>query len=384
MPRRGFQFGVLAYLTGRHWTLSRHVWAVLGAGLTLGLTGRMALARDTHHWVLTDDYKTAAHRLDWYAHYGWTGRFLRRRPAYDISEHMPHDGLAALESLLGQRATPAQARARLYVLARRARHTIGAQRAGYLARYVTLARQITSALPPPAADAPKAAPAFTAPQAAEALADTAELLTGLGLPWYIVSGTLLGAVREGDFLTHDYDIDVGVHAEAFDPVRFRHAVQAARDLCLERIDDYVDMTGDPLTPVQTPALYKVRHRSGVEIDVFLHYLEGGQRWHGSARHRWWNTDFTIATAKIGAQVVPAPADADTYLAENYGDWRTPRTDFDSSTGTPNVSFNRNLASVAQFLTQAAQGSATAQQVLTQEGYLQDGQFNLPWAAPKGG
>jgi hypothetical protein len=194
----------------------------------------------------------------------------------------------------------------------------------------------------------------------------------------------LGAVREGDFLAHDYDIDVGVHAEAFDPAPFHAVLQDAPDLCLERVDDYVDLTVDALTAVQAPALYKIRHRSGVEVDVFLHYLDDGQRRHGSARHRWWSTDFSQAPVQIVALTVPAPADADTYLTENYGDWRTPHTAFDSSTGTPNVSFNRNLASVAQFLVQACEGSAAARQVLIQQGYVQDGQFLLPWAAPKSG
>lgn len=112
-------------------------------------------------------------------------------------------------------------------------------------------------------------------------------------------------------------------------------------------------------PVQVPALYKIMHSSGVEVDIFMHHLEGGQRWHGSARHRWWNVAFETAPYDLAELTVFGSADANTYLRENYGDWRPPKTAFNCSTGTPNVSFNRKLVSIVPFLTQAQAGSAIA-------------------------
>lgn len=42
------------------------------------------------------------------------------------------------------------------------------------------------------------------------LIDATEVLEKCGLTYFLVDGTLLGAVREGSFIGHDTDIDVGV------------------------------------------------------------------------------------------------------------------------------------------------------------------------------
>lgn len=67
-------------------------------------------------------------------------------------------------------------------------------------------------------------------------------MQSLDMPWYIVSGTFLGAVREGDFISTDYDIDIdiGVHTEDFDHARFVSGLRADPAFCLVRIDDYAD------------------------------------------------------------------------------------------------------------------------------------------------
>jgi hypothetical protein len=41
------------------------------------------------------------------------------------------------------------------------------------------------------------------------------------------------------------------------------------------------------------------------------------------------------------------------LTENYGDWRTPVTEFNCTTGTPNLVISRTFRSVALFLTRLA-------------------------------
>ena len=379
--RTAVQFHLLTYLTARHWAPMRAIFAVLGFGLVMLLVGRFVLARDTVRLFWVDDYKTALHRLDWFAHYGWPRRVLHRKPAYDITHDMPPAGLGALAAIVAKRTTLADLRCKLYIASARANQAASPQeRAAHLDSYARIATQIAALIPVAASiDPPKHAPAFTQPQAYAALQAAGQLMQRLNMPWYIVSGTFLGAVREGDFLAHDYDIDIGVHAENFNHAQFLTGLRTDPQFCLVRIDDYVDLVGPDLTPVQAPALYKIMHRTGVEVDIFLHHLEDSQRWHGSARHRWWNADFDIAPYDLAGLTVPGPADSDRYLRENYGDWQIPKPAFDCSTGTPNVSFNRNLISIAQFMIQAQAGSQTAQSVLTTEGYLQGGNFTLPWA-----
>ena len=343
------------------------------------LTGQHILAQDTARLFWHDRYKTALHRLDWFAHFGWPRRVLARKPAFNITEEMSLAGLTALDAMLMDIDTPADLCAKLYVQsAHVTRSTTPAAKARHLERYREIANQITSRIPAPLPDPQKAAHVFTQAQARATLQDAGHLMQRLQMPWYIVSGTFLGAVREGDFLIHDYDVDIGVHAEDFDHAAFLAGLRADPNFCLVHIDDYVDLVGDALTPIRAPALYKIMHQTGVEVDIFLHHLEDGQRWHGSARHRWWNADFATAPYTIGDLTVLGPSDSETYLRENYGDWYTPKTAFDCSTGTPNVSFNRNLSSIARFMAEAQAGSQTAQSVLVAQGYLKDGQFTFPW------
>ena len=49
-----------------------------------------------------------------------------------------------------------------------------------------------------------------------------------------------------------------------------------------------------------------------------------------------------------------PVDYDKYLSENYGDWRTPVTDFHFTTGTPNLTLQNNPLSLAFFLKRFAE------------------------------
>ena len=366
-------------MSAQHLGLSRALFACAGYVLVLMLTGQSVLAQDTARLFWHDHYKTALHRLDWFAHFGWLRCILRRKPAFDVTEGMPLAGLIALEAILKTHRTPADFRAMMYLQAAfMIQATTPEAKALHLERYREIANQITSRIPAPVPDPQKAAHVFTQAQARATLQDAGHLMQRLQMPWYIVSGTFLGAVREGDFLAHDYDVDIGVHAEDFNPAAFLAGLRADPQFCLVRIDDYVDLVGDALTPIRAPALYKIMHRTGVEVDIFLHHVEDGKRWHGSARHRWWNADFTTAPYAIAGLTVLGPSDQETYLRENYGDWRTPKTAFDCSTGTPNVSFNRNLSSIARFITQAQTGSQAAQSVLTEQGYLKDGQFTFPW------
>lgn len=146
----------------------------------------------------------------------------------------------------------------------------------------------------------------------------AEQLTSLGVRPFLVSGTLLGLVRDGGLLAHDYDIDLGLLPGDGDPG------EIARALTVAGFD--VEIGEDKVV---------CRSESGAVVDIFLHYERDGLLWHGTDIHEWWNTPFELEPAELEGIAIWIPDDAERYLTENYGDWSRPVAFYNFSFDTPN-------------------------------------------------
>lgn len=139
------------------------------------------------------------------------------------------------------------------------------------------------------------------------------------------AGTLLGFVREGDFLTHDYDIDFACRSDG----QFE-ALRAALE---------ADWRFD-VSRVRTPdRLLQARHVNGTLLDVFRH-IRAENGWVKTSHvYGWRFDDFEIETLKIGSRSISVPSPAEKYLEQMYGpDWRVPQTGFDSRLYAPNCFF----------------------------------------------
>jgi hypothetical protein len=149
-----------------------------------------------------------------------------------------------------------------------------------------------------------------------AFEDLHQALDGAGVPYFIAAGTALGLVREGRPLSADNDIDVGVFDEDFD-----------RDALVELFAKHPRFDFDVVHP-RTKKL-GLRHRGGSPIDIFRFYRDGDLMYHDAVFVRWGNSPFEVSRRDIRGLDLPLPADPDTYLTENYGDWRTPYPGFDA-------------------------------------------------------
>lgn len=145
-----------------------------------------------------------------------------------------------------------------------------------------------------------------------------EALEAAGVRPFLVSGTLLGLVREGRLMDHDYDIDLGVLPGETDA----RAVGAA----LESASFEVTVQDNKVL---------ARDDSDFAVDVFMHYERDGLFWHGTEIHEWWNTPFGLKRADLQGLPVWIPDNAETYLKENYGNWERPVAFYHFSFDTPN-------------------------------------------------
>lgn len=162
---------------------------------------------------------------------------------------------------------------------------------------------------------------FTSDNASKALIDLNTIFSTAGIDFFLVSGTLLGCIRENKLLGHDKDIDVGVWS----------------DIQTDKIITHVKKSGlFYILASRSDLALRIKHVNGTAIDIFLHFREDDNYWHGGSKLKWNNTPFTLIKHNFLGRNFLIPAEYDLYLTENYGDWKTEKSNFDSAFDTPNA------------------------------------------------
>lgn len=155
------------------------------------------------------------------------------------------------------------------------------------------------------------------------LKDLKAVMDAVGVEFFLISGTLLGAVRENDILGHDKDIDVGVmDTPGLDKTALETALRGSGKFSVK--------------PYQVPTLLRVQHASGVMIDVFWHRLEDGLIVHEGMKSKWWNAPFDLVDLPFLGDTYRGPDNYSRYLGENYGNWEKPDAEFETFVDTPNM------------------------------------------------
>jgi hypothetical protein len=181
-------------------------------------------------------------------------------------------------------------------------------------------------------------------------------------PWYVVSGTFLGLHRENGFLPHDYDIDLGINAHDVDvDALIRHL----KDLPEHTIKSIytiprIQIRSETVQYTEEVGIVKLIHTSGIQIDLFIHHRRGDHLLHGSRIHMWSNSAYGLTRRTLAGIDVLAPDDPDRYLRENYGEWRIPKTAFNCSTDTPNLTITQNFYALAFFIRKLLLHACTSQ------------------------
>jgi len=185
-----------------------------------------------------------------------------------------------------------------------------------------------------------------------ALLDFDDTCRTLSLPYFLVSGTFLGVVRDQAFIGHDHDIDVGVFEEDLSESLISALLRTGNftitltdTICLRKVDD----NSVRYSFMAKPAIIRLAHKTGISIDMFTHFHDGYQVWHGSSVHRWNNEAFELRDYEFLGRQFKGAKDYDLYLTENYGpDWRIPKAEFNVNLDTPNLSFVGTANALAYF------------------------------------
>ena len=146
------------------------------------------------------------------------------------------------------------------------------------------------------------------------------------IKYFIQGGTLLGAVREGDFIKHDDDIDLGVFKDDYERIIFSKNVQ----------DDF-KKHGIKVSVSKDVELVKLKFDNvehEIFIDVFQYRYTGNNKVHYNYDvHKkawpngWFNHDdiINLTYYKFRDMILPGPKNPEEYFVRHYGeDWRIPR------------------------------------------------------------
>ncbi len=140
-----------------------------------------------------------------------------------------------------------------------------------------------------------------------------ETLARAGIEACLLCGTLLGAVRDGDVISYDKDLDFGIDASVT-PTVLDAVLSAAGEFTRDH-----PLRDDDVLPCYW---YK-----GVPIDFFRLFREGDMLWYGllwfGHQVRWRHANFAIRDFTFLGVETKIPADPERYLTEAYGDWRSP-------------------------------------------------------------
>jgi len=157
---------------------------------------------------------------------------------------------------------------------------------------------------------------FDVVNAAEALTDLQNTLGAVGLSPFLVSGTLLGYVRNRGFLSHDKVIDVGIFSSQsiFDVVDM-----VSKSGLFKVFYKYLRMEKTYHVPV-------IHRRTGMSIDIFVYHplgdklVTGVQSSFGYTQNFAF-TPFTLEKVQFLGIDFAIPANAALKLEENFGAWQ---------------------------------------------------------------
>jgi len=177
---------------------------------------------------------------------------------------------------------------------------------------------------------------FSPDLAKEAFIDIKEILDANGITFFLVSGTLLGAIRNGGFMENDYDIDLGFFGHDIDIEHCKNIIRESEKFSI--FESYGEYS------------FAIKHTNGVLIDLFDHFLENNAICHRSKIHRWYNTPFSLTSIDFSDTTALIPSNYDLYLSENYGNWKDKVSFYDFSFDTPSVKYSTNIESLEYFST----------------------------------
>ena len=179
------------------------------------------------------------------------------------------------------------------------------------------------------------------------LKDVKELLDANGVFFWLVSGTLLGFIREGDFIEHDTDIDIAISLDDY----YKHDIPSIFKNAGHKHKQTIKIVNDGKRDVEET--FKV---NGIGVDVFCYDSNDTNIWtyaYIPKNNNGWLDDLQPLTYTwnkhgfssiiINDSTYNIPENSESWLELAYGkNWKTPIKNFEYDKDTKNMSIDESL------------------------------------------
>jgi len=162
--------------------------------------------------------------------------------------------------------------------------------------------------------------------------ETLKKLNELGLTYFLMAGTLLGVIRNGDFLDHDNDIDIGIIGD-------NDAEEIKNRLINYGFSFYAEFG------IKGKSLEYRFFNGGIQLDIFFYYEDGDQIYFAASSnngeyYKYIFDKFNIVTTNLKNIRVNVPSNAEKYIETQYGlDWMIENKNYNYIKDAKNI---RNL------------------------------------------
>ena len=163
---------------------------------------------------------------------------------------------------------------------------------------------------------------FSVPERHEAAVKTLllakQVLDDLGVPFWLSHGTLLGAIRDNDFIAHDSDIDLGVWDDC----------EASHYGIRLNLNENGFISAHEFGAEGNGHQFAFWSPFGVYFDIFFYVKEADHCWCNiwtpEPRKQVFPLIRGFHSLKFQGEMYEIPANFEALLEANYGpDWRTP-------------------------------------------------------------
>jgi hypothetical protein len=164
-----------------------------------------------------------------------------------------------------------------------------------------------------------------------ALSDLQKILNPENIKIFLVSGTLLGYVRENSILSHDKDVDVGMF--------FHENI----DKCIEsiKLSNLFHLKMNHYGNGNIYSIGLIHKSTKTPIDIFIYHFENNQLFTGVEHsfgylQKFSFTPFILIPVNFLGNLIYIPNNYELNLEENFGNWKTPDKNYISHLESPST------------------------------------------------